>query len=331
MLLDKQGVDVNQAMNNGVTPLYIASSNGHAEVVSMLLAKQGVNANQADNRGVTPIMVASQEGHAEVVPMLLGKQGVDVNQAANNGWTPLYIASRNGNAKVVKKLLANQRVEVNQATEHGVTPLWIASYKGHAEVVALLVMLKRGKILVDSCETRYKKTPLMAACMKGSKTIVDLLLRLGPNVDLKDKTGETALGIACKKENDELVKLLFGAGASFPDDPSKEMEKVLVRVIGLDYVKSIGKSRAEKFHRLEGPTWWEKVQCAICHEPLSPGCWHTRRCGHSFHDKCITDWYDIKNGNENALACPICRGQGVCFGERSKIPLVQETYRNLRL
>ena len=33
--------------NNGVTPLFIASQKGHAEVVSMLLAKQGVNVNQA--------------------------------------------------------------------------------------------------------------------------------------------------------------------------------------------------------------------------------------------------------------------------------------------
>ena len=48
MLLAKQGVNVNQAMNDGATPLLIASQNGHAEVVSMLLAKQGVNVNQAD-------------------------------------------------------------------------------------------------------------------------------------------------------------------------------------------------------------------------------------------------------------------------------------------
>ena len=42
MLLAKQGVDVNQAKNNGATPLFIASWGGHSEVVSMLLVKQGV-------------------------------------------------------------------------------------------------------------------------------------------------------------------------------------------------------------------------------------------------------------------------------------------------
>ena len=62
----------------------------------MLLAKQGVNVNQAANDGATPLFIASQEGHAEVVSMLLAKQGVDVNQAMNDGCTPLCIASENG-------------------------------------------------------------------------------------------------------------------------------------------------------------------------------------------------------------------------------------------
>ena len=40
---------------------------GHAEVVSMLLAKQGVDVNQATNDGFTPLYIASENGHAEVV------------------------------------------------------------------------------------------------------------------------------------------------------------------------------------------------------------------------------------------------------------------------
>ena len=51
MLLAKQGVDVNQATNDGATPLSLRVEKGHAEVVSMLLAKQGVDVNQADDEG----------------------------------------------------------------------------------------------------------------------------------------------------------------------------------------------------------------------------------------------------------------------------------------
>ncbi len=46
---ERVSVDVNWAMDDGVTPLIIASQEGHSEVVSILLAKQGVGVNQTDN------------------------------------------------------------------------------------------------------------------------------------------------------------------------------------------------------------------------------------------------------------------------------------------
>ena len=111
-------------MNDGATPLFIASQNGHAEVVSLLLGKEGVDVNQATNDGATPLYIASQEGHAEVVSLLLGKEGVDVNQATNDGATPLFIASQNGHAEVVSLLLGKEGIDVNQATNDGATPLY---------------------------------------------------------------------------------------------------------------------------------------------------------------------------------------------------------------
>ena len=58
----------------------------------MLLTKQDVGVDKAANNGATPLFFASHEGHSEVVSMLLAKQGIDVNQAMNNGFTPLIIA-----------------------------------------------------------------------------------------------------------------------------------------------------------------------------------------------------------------------------------------------
>ena len=87
LLLAKEGVDVNQATNDGATPLFMASQNAHA-VVSLLLGKEGVDVNQARNGGYAPLSIAILLGHAEVVSLLLGKEGVDVNQATDDGATP---------------------------------------------------------------------------------------------------------------------------------------------------------------------------------------------------------------------------------------------------
>ena len=118
----------------------------------MLLAKQGVKVNQAANDGATPLYIASQNGHAEVVSMLLAKQGVDVNQANNDGATPLYIVSLKGHAEVVSMLLATEDIDVNRAWKRNerelVTPLRAAIDRSHTEIAKLLVI--RGSILVDA-------------------------------------------------------------------------------------------------------------------------------------------------------------------------------------
>jgi ankyrin repeat protein len=41
LLLARQGVDVNRTAQNGFTALYMASQNGHVEVVRRLLARKG--------------------------------------------------------------------------------------------------------------------------------------------------------------------------------------------------------------------------------------------------------------------------------------------------
>ena len=57
------GVDVNQANNNvGVTPLFIASLNGHLKIVKVLIASGGL-VNKAINDNTTPVHIASHQGH----------------------------------------------------------------------------------------------------------------------------------------------------------------------------------------------------------------------------------------------------------------------------
>lgn len=59
----------NLAKHNGVTPLYIASHNGHLEVVRFLCAA-GADPEDLAQNGMTPLSVAQSKGHTTVLRQL---------------------------------------------------------------------------------------------------------------------------------------------------------------------------------------------------------------------------------------------------------------------
>ena len=130
------GADVYAKDNNGNTPLHMATTQGHAEIISILLqAKADVNAK--NNEGVTPLQFATQENHAEVISVLV-KMGANVNATNNNGGIPLHTAAVIGNAEVIS-VLVQAGADVHKRTNKGRTPLHFAAYSGHAKVISILV------------------------------------------------------------------------------------------------------------------------------------------------------------------------------------------------
>ena len=81
----------------------MSSQEGHEGVVKLLLAKDA-DVDQANNNGATPLS-SSQSGHKAVVKLLLA-HGADANHANNDGATPLSASSQNGNQEVMKMLMA---------------------------------------------------------------------------------------------------------------------------------------------------------------------------------------------------------------------------------
>ena len=64
------------------------------------------------NVGITPLYLASQQGHEAVVDALLNMDGVDLNKAMiTTGATPRYIAAQQGRAAVVNRLIVYQQTQ----------------------------------------------------------------------------------------------------------------------------------------------------------------------------------------------------------------------------
>eukprot|EP00439_Symbiodinium_sp_Y106_P070238 s20_g12.t1 len=216
--------------DDGRSPVMLASAEGHVEVVRLLL-EAGANKNLADNDGCTALMQASVRGHVEVVHLLLDACA-DGNLSNRRDITALMMASLQGNLEVVRLLLEAGADTTYTSLAHPAdfTALTLASSQSHVEVVRSLLDAGTDKNLADTSGS----SALVMACDKGYVEVVRLLLEAGADSnsfnfagshafaglldagadkDLANSSGSTALMIACKNGNVEVVRLLLEAGA----------------------------------------------------------------------------------------------------------------------
>jgi ankyrin repeat protein len=140
---------------------------------------------------LTPLNVASSNGHLEVVKLLLEKGADPVVQDKSGDL--LYITALNGHFEIVKLVLENtdDRVLDNHQTFSKNT-LIAASYGGHKEIAMFL--LDKG-VSVDAHGEEHG-TALQAAILTCSIPLVRLLLDRGADPAARDKHGWTSSMIA---------------------------------------------------------------------------------------------------------------------------------------
>ncbi|KAL4805762.1 ankyrin repeat-containing domain protein [Aspergillus unguis] len=163
-------------------------------------------------------------------------RGADITVCTNDGRTPLHMAADSGKSNTIGLLLEmleeNERcAAVDQKDIHGRTPLHYACRSGSLESVRLLldaggdaaVVDNEQRTLLHACAEFEKSTEvpaprhgfLASSAARGDEgrasDIVHILLRHGAGIMEKDKTGKTAIGIACDAKNEEIVMALMDA------------------------------------------------------------------------------------------------------------------------
>lgn len=204
---------VNSADDKGSTPLHLASSQGHLEVVKFLVDK-GADIEAVNGRGFTPLQLASYGGHRQVVEFLLDK-GANVN-AKNKSMDMTAL-----DFSLLKEIQAHKldiapfliskgaQFEVNKKNRMGLTALDMAIVFGYTEAADYLM----GFGADINYTGRDGKTPLSNAVSRGCPEIAKLLIEKGADVNVPDKEGNPPVYKAVEKGQSDIVGMLLSRGA----------------------------------------------------------------------------------------------------------------------
>ncbi|XP_046550760.1 ankyrin repeat domain-containing protein 17-like [Haliotis rubra] len=217
--------------------LHTASKTGDLSRVKFLLSQGQGNIDCNEWIGRTPVMWAAGGGHTEVVELLVGK-GAKLSLVDSFGFNILHSACHGGELEAVKYVLSQTMLDINGRVQCRRTAVMLAAESGHKDVVELLVDTGADVSLVDEtgdnilhCACRggdvevvkyilsqnmvdidslghEKKTPVMLAGQYGHKEVVEVLVKHGANLSLRDKVGDNILHLGCWKGHLDVVKYI---------------------------------------------------------------------------------------------------------------------------
>ena len=218
-----QGVKYHQDQRN-MTPLAIASVEGHKEIVELLLS-QGANI-QYPGDDVSTLILAASRDQADIMELLI--QNYKARHPGNpmstmefisrrvpsSKNTALHEAARLGAVGAVSKLLEYSAPFLG--ADAGVTVIQRAVRNGRPRVVKILIEhLERTSrtdcIQVINAVNDYGKSALMDAAERRRSNIFPYLLEHGADIRVRDKWGNTLLHHVCTRNHHDLVKMLLAA------------------------------------------------------------------------------------------------------------------------
>ncbi|KAK5988582.1 E3 ubiquitin-protein ligase HACE1 [Cladobotryum mycophilum] len=129
--------DTNTLDFDGLTPLILASRNGHQTVVELLLDEhRHTGVNITNHKGLTALAHAASNGHALIVQTLLGHEHMNNNLADNEGPTSLIYAIEKSHDTLARVLIESGNTDINLPDKTGRTPLACAAGQGNIAIVS---------------------------------------------------------------------------------------------------------------------------------------------------------------------------------------------------
>jgi ankyrin repeat protein len=200
-LIDR-GARTDARDHDGNTALMSATENSDPEITRFLITR-GVPLDHKNEDGESAVVVALKSGRGENFKALV-EAGASLSLAKADLNDALLVSARNGDFATTRLLLSLGADA--KAKDDDTSVLMLAAENGSPEMVKALIDAGADVDAVDN----QSWTAMMHA---NEAENVRVLLNAGANMAVKNKDGETALAMAIKYDQTEIVQLLKSRGA----------------------------------------------------------------------------------------------------------------------
>jgi ankyrin repeat protein len=190
-------------------------------------------------------LACTLEGRHKFVQMLI-EAGANVNTVNPVSDVPLlHMAAKRGNLEQLNVLLSTERIDLNikdccqRTALHCLARLRVSRQEEVQGLQQSLLLILEGDCstcrMIDLDATdEWGNTALHVAARYGNSEMVDILLKNGANINIMDGCGETALHIAARDGNQDTVIVLMRHGADlmftkFRQPPLSQIDRVTLR------------------------------------------------------------------------------------------------------
>uniref|UniRef100_A0A671XYY8 Transient receptor potential cation channel, subfamily A, member 1b n=1 Tax=Sparus aurata TaxID=8175 RepID=A0A671XYY8_SPAAU len=213
------GADPNLLNTALMSPLHLAVSLGHNNLVELLLSYSTTDANLQGDLGNTPVILACSINNFEALSILI-KHGARLCKQNKLGHFPIHAAAFAGAKKAMEVILKNGEELGHQIEQHinyldksRSSPLHLAVRGGNIEAIRFCIA---NGARIDQ-QQNDKSTPLHLACTQGATEVVKLMLssfgQVGDIINLTDGANQTPLHRATIFDHTELAEYLISLGA----------------------------------------------------------------------------------------------------------------------
>lgn len=214
-------VDVNKQNSKGYSPLILAITSGHVEMIDELLKNPETDLNLVTNDGKCALQIAllSTNFSDFAIAKRLIDNGAETNEVLQESGENLLQFLINSEAEDAAMFMCDH-VNLNFKNRQGLTSLHLAAQKGQAKLVKKMLLCGASPNVQSGVEEQ--KTALHYAIEVNSQvvveTIVDFKTRSGeddeqPDFNIKSTSGDSPLSLAMSLRHNDLVPLLIKGGA----------------------------------------------------------------------------------------------------------------------